>query len=57
MRAILTIILTVMTFISACAYKYAYTFNNTPISEAIVKISKDNPDVNISFIFKYMTKI
>ena len=52
MRAILTIILTVMTFISASAYKYAYTFNNTPISEAIVRISKDNPDVNISFIYK-----
>ena len=41
-----------MTFISASAYKYAYTFNNTPISEAIVQISKDNPDVNISFIYK-----
>ena len=41
-----------MTFISASAYKYAYTFNNTPISEAIVQISKDHPDVNISFIYK-----
>lgn len=52
MRTILTIILAVMTFISASAYKYAYSFDNTPISEAIVRISKDNPDVNISFIYK-----
>lgn len=41
-----------ITFISASAYKYSYTFNNTPISEAIVRISKDHPDVNISFIYK-----
>ncbi len=41
-----------MTFISANAYQYTYSFSNTPISEAIVKISKDHPDVNISFIYK-----
>lgn len=52
MRTILTIILAVMTYISASAYKYAYSFDNTPISEAIVRIGKDNPDVNISFIYK-----
>ncbi len=42
----------VMTYISASAYKYSYSFHNTPISEAIVRISKDHPDVNISFIYK-----
>ncbi len=52
MRTILTIILAVMTYISAIAYKYDYSFSNTPISEAIVRISKDHPDVNISFIYK-----
>ncbi len=52
MRTILTIILAVMTYISASAYKYDYSFSNTPISEAIVRISKDHPDVNISFIYK-----
>lgn len=41
-----------MTYISASACKYAYSFDNTPISEAIVRISKDNPDVNIFFIYK-----
>ncbi|MDE6586858.1 MAG: hypothetical protein K2K40_00810, partial [Paramuribaculum sp.] len=51
MRTILTIVLAVVTYISASAYQYNYSFNNTPISEAIVKISKDHPDVNISFIY------
>lgn len=41
-----------MTYISASAYKYVYSFDNTPISEAIVRISKDNPDANIFFIYK-----
>lgn len=41
-----------VTFISASAYKYSYSFNNTPVSEAIAKISKAHPDVNISFIYK-----
>ena len=45
-------IMAVMTYISASACKYAYSFDNTPISEAIVRISKDNPDVNIFFIYK-----
>lgn len=52
MRTILMIILAAMTYLSAGAYKYSYSFNNTPISEAIVKISKDNPEINISFIYK-----
>ncbi|MDE6094772.1 MAG: TonB-dependent receptor family protein [Muribaculaceae bacterium] len=52
MRTILTIILAVMTYISASAYKYSYSFNNTPISEAIVKINKEHTDINISFIYK-----
>lgn len=41
-----------LTFISADAYSYTYSFDNTPISEAIVRISKDHPDINISFIYK-----
>lgn len=52
MRTLLSTILAVMTFISASAYKYVYSFDNAPISEAIVRISKDHPDVNISFIYK-----
>ncbi|MDE6533940.1 MAG: hypothetical protein K2M27_10485 [Muribaculaceae bacterium] len=52
MRTILAIVLAVITNVSASAYKYTYSFNNTPISEAIVKVSKDHPDVNIAFIYK-----
>lgn len=52
MRAILTIAMAVTAFISASAYRYSYSFGNTPISEAIVRISKDHPEVNISFIYK-----
>lgn len=52
MRIIITMLTAVMTFISAQAYKYSYTFRQTPISEAIVRISKDHPDINISFIYK-----
>ncbi|MDE6804047.1 MAG: hypothetical protein K2J29_05405, partial [Muribaculaceae bacterium] len=52
MKTVLTIIMAVMTFFSAGAYRYSYTFSNTPISEAIVRISKDHPEVNISFIYK-----
>ncbi|RXE71095.1 hypothetical protein ED551_13880, partial [Muribaculaceae bacterium Isolate-013 (NCI)] len=56
MKTILTIILAVMTFITAGAYKYSYTFDNVPVSEAIVKISKENPEVNISFIYKELDR-
>ncbi len=52
MRTILAIILALISYISANANKYTYSFHNTPISEAIVRISKDHPDINISFIYK-----
>lgn len=42
----------VMTYLSANAFKYSYSFDNTPISDALVRISKDHPEVNISFIYK-----
>lgn len=48
----MTILLAVMTFISVKAYSYDYTFSNTPISEAIVRISQEHPEINISFIYK-----
>lgn len=52
MRILLTLLMAVATFLSVEAYSYSYSFNNTPISEALVRISKDHPDVNISFIYK-----
>ncbi|MDE6279891.1 MAG: carboxypeptidase-like regulatory domain-containing protein, partial [Paramuribaculum sp.] len=41
-----------MSYLSAFAGKYNYSFSNTPISEAIVKIIKEHPEINISFIYK-----
>ena len=52
MRILITIILAVISSISASAREYAYSFSDTPISKAIVTISKDHPDVSISFIYK-----
>ena len=51
-KTILTLIMVAMTCISAGAYEYDYSFDNTPISEAIIRICKDHPDVNITFIYK-----
>lgn len=52
MRTILTSLLAVAAFLSAVASTYSYSFNNTPISEAMVRISKDHPDLDIFFIYK-----
>lgn len=41
-----------MTLFSANAYKYNYAFNDTPISQALVSVCKEHPDLNISFIYK-----
>lgn len=52
MKVLITILMAVVSIISAGAYKYSYTFHDIPISQAIVRISKDNPDIGISFIYK-----
>lgn len=52
LKTVLAIIIAVMAVISAEAYDYSYSFKKIPVSEAIVKISKDHPEVNISFIYK-----
>lgn len=56
MKIILTIIAAAISFISVSAYDYDYSFHNTPISEALVTISKQHPDINISFIYKELDK-
>ena len=52
MKAVLTFLLAAMAFISAHAGEYAYSFDNTPVAEAVIRICKDHPEVNISFIYK-----
>lgn len=52
MKAIMTLISALSVFFTAGAYQYSYNFNDTPISQAILCISKDHPDVDISFIYE-----
>ena len=52
MRTVLTILICLATMISASASRYSYVFKDTPISDALVRISKDHPDINVSFIYK-----
>ena len=52
MKTILTILILLTIGLPSYAYRYSYVFKDTPISEAIVRISKDHPDINISFIYK-----
>ena len=51
MKAILSLIMAVTAFIPAYASSYDYTFDNTPVADALVTISKEHPDINISFIY------
>ena len=52
MRKILTILLAVASVLTANAYRYVFSFHNTPLSKAIVEIGKSHPEANISFIYK-----
>lgn len=38
--------------VSARAAKYSYSFGDTPVSEALVTLSRDHSDLGISFIYK-----
>lgn len=42
--------------IAANAQKYAYTFDDTPVPAALVRIGRDNPDLNLSFIYKELDR-
>lgn len=51
MKKIIAPIVAFLTVMSAYAYRYDYTFQDAPVSQALVRIAGDNPDVNISFIY------
>lgn len=51
-KALLLILLCMLTALQSSAYRFSYDFNGIPMSKAIVRISKEHPDVNISFIYK-----
>ena len=49
-------IIAMLIFGYAYAYRYDYTFQNIPISQALLKIARDNPDREINFIYKELDK-
>lgn len=52
MKRLIIILVAMVGFISANAKKYTYSFHNTPISQALVTLGQDNPDINIAFLYK-----
>ncbi|MDE5876744.1 MAG: outer membrane beta-barrel family protein [Muribaculaceae bacterium] len=52
MKLIFTIILMAVAFVTAEGRKYSYNFSNIPVSEALVRIGKDHPNLNLAFIYK-----
>ena len=50
--SVMAFVLSALTVVATQAHKYEYNFRNTPISQALVKIARENPDVNLSFIYK-----
>lgn len=52
MKHILVLVLVAMVVIPAYPWHYSYKFSNTPVSHALVRLGKDNPDVGITFIYE-----
>lgn len=52
MKRAIIILMAMVGFIAAGAAEFSYTFKNTPVSEAIVTLLQDHPDINIAFIYK-----
>ncbi|MDE6022275.1 MAG: hypothetical protein K2G13_02120, partial [Muribaculaceae bacterium] len=51
MKALIIQLLTLLSFISAHAYRFSYDFSNIPLSEALARIGKEKKDVDLSFIY------
>lgn len=52
MRLILILLTAMAAISSASAQKFSYRFNNTPVSEALVRLSRDHRDINVAFLYK-----
>ena len=55
MKALLILILTLLSVKTVYAYKFSYDFYKTPVSEALARIAKEHPDLNLSFIYTELT--
>lgn len=51
MTRIITFILALVTAISVNAQNYTYNFSSTPLSEALLLISREHPELSIHFIY------
>ncbi len=56
MKRIIIIIMAMLEFFSAGAKEFAYDFHETPISEAVVELCRDHPEINIAFIYRELDK-
>ncbi|MCM1356159.1 MAG: hypothetical protein NC212_07125 [Staphylococcus sp.] len=52
MRQILVIFITLAVVMPIGAKKYSYTFKDTPVSQALIRLGHDHPDISIAFIYK-----
>lgn len=52
---IFAIISALLTILPVHAFKYDYNFKATPVSQALVEICRNHPDINITFIYKELT--
>ena len=51
MKRYLTLALCAVACLAAHALKYEYRFSDTPLSAALTKISRDHPELHLSFIY------
>ena len=51
MIRIISLIMALFTVLAVNAETFSYKFNSTPLSQAILKIAEEHPDVDINFIY------
>lgn len=51
MRQIITLILALVTIVPAAAYRYSYDFAETPLTKALVQITREHPEINLSLVY------
>ena len=56
MKKLITLLATVMIFVSANAATYSFSFKNTPVSEALIRFNKEFSDIYINFIHNELSK-
>lgn len=49
-------VIMIFTLITAHAQKYVYKFDDTPVSTALSRIGRENPELSLSFIYKELDR-